>query len=125
MKLNCENSHSLVPSYLDGQLPEAQAAPLRAHLIECPSCREVAKEGKSLKRWFNDDSTVYPGTDFFTRIGTGFNGSVEDHYYGFLADSTTAGISVAEVRMLRPSLDAVFLHHTGRRLADRTDGAGA
>ena len=55
----------------------------------------LATDGTYLyaKRWFNDDTTVYPGTDFFTRIGTGFNGTVEDHNYGLLADSTTAGIS--------------------------------
>ena len=55
----------------------------------------LATDGTYLyaKRWFNDDSTVYPGSDFFMRIGTGFNGTVEDLFYGFLADSTTAGIS--------------------------------
>ena len=34
------------------------------------------------KRWFNDSSTIYPGTDFFTRIGTGLNGSVRARNYG-------------------------------------------
>ena len=45
------------------------------------------------KRWFNDDSTVYPGVDFFARVGSGFNGTRRDLLYEFLADSTTAGIS--------------------------------
>ncbi|MBI2503622.1 MAG: hypothetical protein HYW07_10375 [Candidatus Latescibacteria bacterium] len=45
------------------------------------------------KRWFNDKSTVYPGTDFFTRIGSGFNGTQFGQVYGVLADSTTGGIS--------------------------------
>ena len=45
------------------------------------------------KRWYNDESTIYPGTDFFARIGSGFNGTRRDLLYGFLADSTTAGIS--------------------------------
>jgi hypothetical protein len=45
------------------------------------------------KRWFNDASTVYPGSDFFTRIGTGFNGTSAGLVYDILADSTTAGIS--------------------------------
>lgn len=45
------------------------------------------------KRWFNDSSTVYPGTDFFARIGTGFNNTQRGQFYGVLADSTTAGIS--------------------------------
>ena len=45
------------------------------------------------KRWYNDDTTIYPGTDFFARIGTGFNGTRRDLKYGDLADTTTAGIS--------------------------------
>jgi hypothetical protein len=55
----------------------------------------VCSDGTYLyvKRWFNDKSTEYPGTDFFTRIGSGFNGTVFGQVYGVLADSTTGGIS--------------------------------
>ncbi len=55
----------------------------------------VCTDGRYLyaKRWFNDTSTVYPGSDYFTRIGTGFNGTSGGVVYGTLADSTTAGIS--------------------------------
>jgi anti-sigma factor RsiW len=52
MKISCDDARPLVPSYLDAELSEAQASPLRAHLLDCPACREVAKEGKSLQRWF-------------------------------------------------------------------------
>jgi len=52
LKLSCDDSRSLVPGYLDGELTEEQAAPLRAHLFDCPGCREVAKQGKALARWF-------------------------------------------------------------------------
>ncbi len=54
MKLSCNNARSLVPSYLDGELSEEQSAPLRQHLLGCPGCREAAKDGKSLKRWFTE-----------------------------------------------------------------------
>jgi anti-sigma factor RsiW len=52
VRTTCDDARVLVPSYLDGELSEAQASPLRAHLLACPACREVAKEGKTLKRWF-------------------------------------------------------------------------
>ena len=52
MKPTCDDARALVPSYLDGELSEAQASPLRAHLLDCPACRGVAKEGKALRRWF-------------------------------------------------------------------------
>ena len=52
MQLTCDNASALVPSYLDDELTEAQAAPLRRHLLECPGCRDVAMDLKALKRWF-------------------------------------------------------------------------
>ena len=45
------------------------------------------------KRWFDDASTLYPGTDFFTRVGTGYGGTERARNYGAFGDSTTAGIS--------------------------------
>lgn len=63
MKIACENAKSLTPSYLDGELSEEQAAPLRRHLLECLSCREVAQSEQALKRWFavDDESPAPPG----------------------------------------------------------------
>jgi len=54
LKINCENAGSLVQSYLDSELTETQAAPLREHLLDCPSCRETAKGGRTLRRWFQE-----------------------------------------------------------------------
>jgi hypothetical protein len=45
------------------------------------------------KRWFNDRSTVYPGNDLLTRVGSGLNGTYQSANFGPIADSTTAGIS--------------------------------
>ena len=45
------------------------------------------------KRWYNDESTIYPGIDHFTRIGTGLNETFRSGNFGVLTDSTTAGIS--------------------------------
>ena len=45
------------------------------------------------KRWYNDDSTIYPGNDYFTRIGTGLNDTFRSGNFGAVGDSTTAGIS--------------------------------
>lgn len=55
----------------------------------------VCTDGRYLyaKRWYYDDSTIYPGTDFFARIGTGFGGTTAGGFYGTLADSTTGGVA--------------------------------
>jgi len=54
----CKESLALIPGYLDGELSDAQAAPLRQHLIDCQSCRKAASGGKALKRWFEHDPGV-------------------------------------------------------------------
>ena len=64
----CENAAALVPSYLDGELSEAQAAPLRTHLLQCPACREVAKDLKSLKRWFVEEAPPAVPPGFAARV---------------------------------------------------------
>ena len=50
----CENANGLVPAYLDGELSDEQASPLREHLLGCPACRETAKQETALKRWFRE-----------------------------------------------------------------------
>jgi anti-sigma factor RsiW len=60
MMTTCDDARALVPSYLDGELSEAQASPLRAHLLDCRACREVAKEGKALQRWFAFEPAAVP-----------------------------------------------------------------
>lgn len=64
-------------------------------VLDLPGAGVLATDGAYLyaKRWFNDPSTVYEGTDHFARIGTGFGGTLRGAYYGVLADSTTPGIS--------------------------------
>ena len=55
----------------------------------------LATDGTYLyaKRWYNDESNIYPGDDFFARVGTGYGDTRRDLKYDVLADSTTAGIS--------------------------------
>ena len=51
-QLPCDDAARLVPSYLDGELSEAQAGPLRKHLLDCVGCRGSAQDLKNLQRWF-------------------------------------------------------------------------
>ncbi len=64
-------------------------------VLDLPGAGVLATDGRYLyaKRWFNDASKLYGGTDYFARIGTGFGGTFRGRYYGVLADSTTPGIS--------------------------------
>ena len=74
MKIACDDARSLVPSYLDGELSETQASALRAHLMDCPACREVAKEGRVLERWFEALRTQ--GSRETTTVPEGFSARV-------------------------------------------------
>ncbi len=64
----CKDARPLVPSYLDGELSEAQAGPLRKHLLACPACRASAQAGKHLKRWFAPTQLVPVPRDFAARV---------------------------------------------------------
>jgi len=65
MTIQCNDARPLVPSYVDGELSEAQAAPLREHLLDCMDCRGTAQDLKSLARWFaaevEDPNSLIPG----------------------------------------------------------------
>jgi anti-sigma factor RsiW len=68
MNITCDHARPLVPGYLDGELSEAQASPLRAHLLDCPACRESAKQEKSLKRWFEPEPAPAVPSGFAARV---------------------------------------------------------
>jgi anti-sigma factor RsiW len=59
--MRCDQALALIPSYLDGELQEAQAGPLRKHLLDCQGCRGGAQAGKNLKRWFAAETSVVAG----------------------------------------------------------------
>jgi anti-sigma factor RsiW len=52
MDIQCNDAAPLVSAYLDGELSEAQASPLRKHLLGCVTCRGSAQDLKNLRRWF-------------------------------------------------------------------------
>jgi len=54
----CQDARPMIPSYLDGELSEAQAATLRKHLLECQPCRATAQDQKNLARWFQVAKTA-------------------------------------------------------------------
>jgi len=66
--IECSDARPLVPSYLDGELSEAQAGPLRRHLLDCQPCRAGAQTGKNLRRWFVAGEPVAVPRDFASRV---------------------------------------------------------
>jgi hypothetical protein len=66
--MECQNARPLIPSYLDGELTEAQAAPLRKHLLDCQPCRASAQGEKNMKRWFVEPAAVAIPRDFAARV---------------------------------------------------------
>jgi hypothetical protein len=68
MTMKCDQAQPLIPSYLDGELSEAQAGPLRKHLLDCQPCRGSAQSEKNLKRWFVAEESVAVPRDFASRV---------------------------------------------------------
>jgi anti-sigma factor RsiW len=66
--MECNQAQPLIPSYLDGELSEAQAAPLRRHLLDCQPCRAGAQSEKNMKRWFSATNAVAVPKGFAARV---------------------------------------------------------
>jgi len=50
--MDCKDARPLVGAYTDGELSEAQAGPLRQHLMSCQACRNSAQDNQAARRWF-------------------------------------------------------------------------
>ena len=68
MELRCDVAAPLVPTYLDGELSEELAHPLRRHLLACHACREAAQGEQALKRWFPALGEPAVPSDFAARV---------------------------------------------------------
>jgi anti-sigma factor RsiW len=66
--MECQDARALIQGYLDGELQEAQAAPLRKHLLDCQPCRASAQSEKNLRRWFVQPKAVPVPRDFAARV---------------------------------------------------------
>jgi len=66
--MDCRQAEPLIPSYLDGELSEVRAAPLRRHLLDCQPCRAGAQGEKNLKRWFPHEAASSIPKGFAARV---------------------------------------------------------
>ena len=66
--MNCTDAKPLIPSYLDGELTEPQAGPLRQHLLDCADCRARTQSEKALTGWFVEGPPVEVPAGFATRV---------------------------------------------------------
>ncbi len=66
--MDCKSASALIAGYVDGELSEAQASPLRQHLLGCAGCRSLAQDSKSLKGWFVPGAAVRVPPGFAARV---------------------------------------------------------
>ena len=65
---HCRQAEPLISGYLDGEISEASAAPLRRHLLDCQPCRAGAQGEKNLKRWFAAEPAAVIPHGFAARV---------------------------------------------------------
>jgi anti-sigma factor RsiW len=104
--MDCRQSQTLIPSYLDGELSEAQAAPLRKHLLDCQACRAGAQSEKNQKRWFSAEVAVSVPRDFASRVARrAFAGDTGEADFEIVpAGSAVPASAIALARGARPRL---------------------
>lgn len=88
--MECQNARSMIPSYCDGELSQAQAGPLRQHLLDCQPCRGSAQDLKNLKRWFAAPASAVVPEGFAARVA-------RRAFQGDTGELVAADVSVAAV----------------------------
>lgn len=117
MNLPCNDAQLLVMSYLDGQLSEAQAAPLRKHLLECQPCRASAQDHKNTTRWFVRPEPVAVPRDFAARVARrAFQGDRGEQLVEVGASREIAGASFAQPEAREPWAREASSRENGRML---------
>jgi len=66
--MNCDRSKALVSVYVDGELSEELAGPLRRHLMECAECRASVSEAKAMASWFVPSAAISVPEGFAARV---------------------------------------------------------
>lgn len=66
--MNCNDALERLTRYLDEELAEVEAAPVREHLLDCQDCRATLQEGKSLQAWFVPTEAVTVPDGFASRV---------------------------------------------------------
>jgi hypothetical protein len=89
----CTDARPLIPAWADGELSEAQAAPLRAHLLGCRDCRGSTQDLRALHLWF--DAGVVDGSSL---VPPGFAARVARR--AFAGDRGERGATVAPAARL-------------------------
>ncbi|HIG87023.1 MAG TPA: zf-HC2 domain-containing protein [Planctomycetes bacterium] len=68
MIMKCEAVKPLVAGYLDNELSESQAAPVRQHLLDCAGCRNEMQSQTAQKSWFVPTEPIAVPDGFATRV---------------------------------------------------------
>lgn len=68
MTNECRRVRPSIPAYLDGELDEERARPLRRHLMDCQPCRTATQGERALKRWFQAEAAAPIPAGFAARV---------------------------------------------------------
>jgi len=98
--MECTDAKLLIPSYLDGELSEAQAAPLRKHLLDCQPCRASAQGEKNLKLWFVAQAAPAVPKGFAARVA-------RRAFAGDTGERSLAGAELAIAAPVRKDADSL------------------
>jgi hypothetical protein len=66
--MNCQQASNLLESYADGEVTEAQAAVLSAHLAACPACRTEYSTLLSIRNTLGTYPRIEASPDFDIRV---------------------------------------------------------
>lgn len=66
--IDCARVLAAVPTFVDEEVPEGEAASIRSHLADCTDCRAAVQEETSLRQWFVPTDEVPVPDGFAARV---------------------------------------------------------
>ena len=77
--MNCDDSRTYLPAYLDDELGVAESVRVQKHLAECGDCRQAQDEQLALRSALRDpDLYTHPSADFSRRIEAAVRKAAKD-----------------------------------------------
>jgi hypothetical protein len=66
--MTCQQAKSLLDDYIDGELSDADAEPIRHHVESCPECRDEYESSLQIKSILANQPFPEPGQQYWTEV---------------------------------------------------------
>jgi anti-sigma factor RsiW len=120
--MNCDDSRTYLPAYLDDELDVAESLRVQKHLTECGNCRQAQDEQLALRSALRDpDMYARPSADFSKRIEAAVRRAAKEEarshrsaWFESLRFGSLRWVPAAAVLVVMTTIGAFLVMNSGR-----------